>query len=445
MMEENSRGWDSGGMVLETLRKRGWCLEDTDRLKAIIDIQSALADDRSKLVDSVESELLNSDLRSIAAKSLPQPSLLRNASTFLHGPKVLQISSVRDISKSSVDEFLKNSGDRRVLRLCLTDGHYEITAVEYSHIPSIPDNVVPGTKIRLENKVAVHNGIVCLNPKVLTVLGGVVQSLYEEWEMNQKYSGFSRSSLRKLENRDTGGPPQFVKLQVGSSSDYNSSRSRKPVAVVGEAEMRPTSTADYNSSRSRKPIAVVGEAGLRPTDFQQDPNQKADANLQSKPPQERAEDKASSSSGTRPKEVVESVPVQNQAAAQKLLQKLNHPSQNDRHHRGWKHRGKGKQEDPVVFTLEEYENRKAQTKPSIKDWDLDISRDEHLARQLQNQLDLEDSRVGRGTYEDKAQDIRMSMFAYERDSDSSHQMGQGGRGRGRGRGKGRGRGRGRHG
>lgn len=72
--------------------------------------------------------------------------------------------------------------------------------------------------------------------------------------------------------------------------------------MVGEAEMRPTSTADYNSSRSCKPIAVVGEAGLRPTDFQQDPNQKADANLQSKPPQERAEDKASSSSGTRPKE-----------------------------------------------------------------------------------------------------------------------------------------------
>lgn len=70
----------------------------------------------------------------------------------------------------------------------------------------------------MENKVAVHSGIVCLTPKVLTVLGGVVQSLYDEWEMNKKYSGFSRSSLRKLENRDTGGPPQFVKLQVGSYS-----------------------------------------------------------------------------------------------------------------------------------------------------------------------------------------------------------------------------------
>lgn len=70
----------------------------------------------------------------------------------------------------------------------------------------------------MENKVPVHSGIACLNPKALTVLGGVVQSLYEEWQMNQKYSGFSRSSLRKLEDGDTGGPPPFVKLQVGSSS-----------------------------------------------------------------------------------------------------------------------------------------------------------------------------------------------------------------------------------
>lgn len=70
----------------------------------------------------------------------------------------------------------------------------------------------------MENKVAVHSGIACLNPKVLTVLGGVVESLYEEWQMNKKYSVFSRSSVRQLEDRDTGGPPPFVKLQVGSSS-----------------------------------------------------------------------------------------------------------------------------------------------------------------------------------------------------------------------------------
>ena len=89
-MAESSNDSESSGTLLETLRRRGWCLEDTDQLKATIAIQSALAQDSSKVLDSVESELLNSDLRSIGAKSLPDPSLLRNPSFFLHGPKVLQ-------------------------------------------------------------------------------------------------------------------------------------------------------------------------------------------------------------------------------------------------------------------------------------------------------------------------------------------------------------------
>lgn len=63
-----------------------------------------------------------------------------------------------------------------------------------------------------------RNGILCLNPKVITVLGGVVQSLYEEWQMNQKYSGFSRTSVQLSNDGDTGGPPQFEKLHVGAPS-----------------------------------------------------------------------------------------------------------------------------------------------------------------------------------------------------------------------------------
>ncbi|OIV98224.1 hypothetical protein TanjilG_18763 [Lupinus angustifolius] len=420
-MEENLNPRESASTLLETLTRRGWCLENTEQLKAIIVIQSALAHDSSKVVDSVESELLNSDLRSIGAKSLPDPSHLRNTSS-IHGPKILQISSVRDISKSSVDDIPRNSGGHRLLRLCLTDGHSEITAVEYSHIPFIPDIV-----IRLENKVVVHSGIVCLGPKVLTFLGGEVQPLYEEWQMNKKYSGFSRSSLRRLEDRDTGGPPPFVKLQVGSSSGNvnHNSRSSKPTAVGGEAEMRPKSVQQNTNPK---------------TDI-------LDGSLKSKLPPERAEDKPGSS-GTRPKEVVESVPVQNQAAAQKLLQKLNHPNQDGRYAKGRKYRGKGKEEDEVVFTLEEYENRKAEAKSSNKDKVLDVSNDEDLAWKLQNQFNLEDSRAQQGSHGAEAQDIRMSMFSFERDTDESHHVRggrSGGRSRGRGRGRGGGRGRGRHG
>jgi len=107
-------------MVFETLRQRGWCLEDTDELKAIIAIQSAVADEPSKVLHSVESELLNSDLRSIGAKSLPQPSLLRNASSVLHGPKVLQaIPSIQTIGLLNFNLFFCcNSLSDNCLRLC---------------------------------------------------------------------------------------------------------------------------------------------------------------------------------------------------------------------------------------------------------------------------------------------------------------------------------------
>lgn len=47
------------------------------------------------------------------------------------------------------------------------------------------------------------------------MIGGVVPSLHEEWQMNKKYSGFSRSSLRLTQDSDGSGPPPFEKLQVG--------------------------------------------------------------------------------------------------------------------------------------------------------------------------------------------------------------------------------------
>lgn len=78
----------------------------------------------------------------------------------------------------------------------------------------------------MEDKAVIRNGIVCLNPKVLTLLGGLVQPLYEEWQMNQKYSGFSRSSLRLSQESDTGGPPPFEKLQIEASSHQFAQRGR---------------------------------------------------------------------------------------------------------------------------------------------------------------------------------------------------------------------------
>ena len=91
--------------------------------------------------------------------------------------------------------------------------------------------------------------------------------------------------------------------------------------------------------------------------------------------------------------VVEAAPVQNQAAARKLLQKMSTQNQDSRYSRGRKFRGKERQEESEVFTLEEWEKRKAGAKPSITASSADVRRDEELAWQLQNQFDSEDSHV----------------------------------------------------
>lgn len=92
--------------------------------------------------------------------------------------------------------------------------------------------------------------------------------------------------------------------------------------------------------------------------------------------------------------VSEAVPVQNQAAAQKLLQKMSQVVPEDRRGRGHRFKGKGKEEDAQVFTLDEWEKRKAiGSKPAAESYVHDTSRDEELARQLQEQLDLEDLHV----------------------------------------------------
>lgn len=91
-----------------------------------------------------------------------------------------------------------------------------------------------GWQVRLEKKIPMHNGIVCLNPKVVTLIGGVVPSLYEEWQMNKKYSGFSRS-LRLSNESDGVGPPPFEKLQVGVS--------RRP--LIGQGKFYISSTKSF--------------------------------------------------------------------------------------------------------------------------------------------------------------------------------------------------------
>lgn len=242
--------------------------------------------------------------------------------------------------------------------------------------------------------------------------------------MSQKYSGFSRTSLRLSQNDNGSGPPPFEKLQIGVHSSQ--------VTRFQVSHDLPESTMKYSSDKSvGRQEAMnhghhVGNKGLQSNITNTDKGAH-DPNMVSSG--EKTEDKPCSSEA-RPKEVSEAVPVQNQAAAQKLLQKMSQPADGDRHLRGHRHRLKGKHEEQQVFTLDEWERRKgSNSNYTMRKQIQDISRDEELARQLQNQLDLEDFH---GKPENaEAERIRMSMFNFGGAEERRDEP----RGRGRGRGR----------
>ncbi|KAM3013055.1 hypothetical protein FF2_025964 [Malus domestica] len=81
-----------------TLRSKWWCFGDLEQVKAMILTHSALPDDTRTVVNTVQAELTNMDLKSISARSLPDPHAISKSSHIL-GPKVLQNAWVRDVGK----------------------------------------------------------------------------------------------------------------------------------------------------------------------------------------------------------------------------------------------------------------------------------------------------------------------------------------------------------
>ncbi|MQL89498.1 hypothetical protein Taro_022086 [Colocasia esculenta] len=419
--------------LLQTLISRGWHFRDAGGMRALIRSTASSGGgdrDASRLLGAVEAELLNMDLRSFGGKSLPDPSATK------------KLSQLQD-----------SQCHRRLLRFSLTDGQTEVIAIEYAPIPSISEGVISGTKVLLENKIAVHNGILCLNSKVITILGGLVQSLFDEWQMSQKYSGFSRSTFKLSQNNEGVGPPPFEKLQLEArcSQPHNlrGKRTRTwticsllaPTLRDSQSIAKDFLPQNSNVREAKKHNAPVLEAKTQFSDSKVETDQKMGSATGS-------EDQ-SNSSEPRPREVIEALPVQNQAAAQKLLQKMNQSVHDNRHHRGPKYRGKGKQEETAVFTLDEWERRKASAINMTGTSEIhDVSRDEELAWQLQNQLDMEDGYINAEHFQMErfqdtdAEQIKMSMFNYGRTgemNDGRNESGRRGRGRGRWRGRGRGR------
>ena len=169
-----------------------WCLSETPNLNKI------------KLVESVRSQWLDTDIRTEGVQSRPQisPNAMHPDSLKpppLQGPVVLQVCEAIDVSKPAYNQLqilnkidnqnLEICADRtqvkswqpppptRTLKLKLSDGFRTIDALEFERCSDLKDPVPLGLKLSLKNETEIRRGTLMLRPKNLNVLGGVVEEM----------------------------------------------------------------------------------------------------------------------------------------------------------------------------------------------------------------------------------------------------------------------------
>lgn len=145
------------------------------------------------------------DLREIGGGFAPASKDSINANV------VLQILKVRNVSAPKSNEDSKAAP--KMLKIQLTDGQTLYTAVEIDNIPSLTINTPPGTKVTkvkclmdmkyqhyhfcsqvlLKNgPIKIAHGMLLLNSKNIDVLGGMVASLVEKWEVNRSLAKYAK-------------------------------------------------------------------------------------------------------------------------------------------------------------------------------------------------------------------------------------------------------------
>ncbi|CAH2223929.1 tudor domain-containing 3 [Pelobates cultripes] len=210
---------------------------------------------------------LNTDLRTIGKNFLPS-DINGGKVEKVNGPCVLQIQKIRNISAPKDHE--ESQAAPRMLRLQMTDGHTNCTAVEFRYLSKLSLNTPPGTKIKLLGTVEVKNGCLLLDDTNTVVLGGEVEHLIEKWELQRSLSKHSRSNIGT-----EGGPPPFVpfgqqRISV-TSVDSKELDSRKTLQVsnatktVGENDefekQRTAAIAEVAKSKETKTFGGGGNAG----------------------------------------------------------------------------------------------------------------------------------------------------------------------------------------
>ncbi|CAN6472523.1 unnamed protein product [Victoria cruziana] len=129
-----------------------------------------------EVADLCLKQYLFADFNSAAAGGLP-PNIPMLHGVEIGGPFILQVDEIVNVGSPLRDRYKEaSSGNKRCLKLSMTDGIQRVFGIEYRPIKDLKVLAPAGLKVAVQN-VHVRRGLLMLVAEVLEVLGGSVEYL----------------------------------------------------------------------------------------------------------------------------------------------------------------------------------------------------------------------------------------------------------------------------
>ncbi|XP_058835900.1 tudor domain-containing protein 3 [Topomyia yanbarensis] len=252
--------------LLEQLRNQGWHLMQTGLARLLEGTNGSIdAKQAIKLA-------LDIDLREIGGGALASITARGNKSDSIEGNIVVQILKIRNISAPKANEESKAAP--RLLKLTLTDGQIQYSALEGEHVPSVSLDTPPGTKIYLKNgPIKISQGLLILNANNIAILGGKVPALVEKWELGRAMAKYAKGGRMQL---SASGPPPWIAFGQKIQQNLPNDRNFKSLQVKEKDESKEN--AEFTALRNDA-IAEATKLGTKKT-FGGGAKQMVDANVQ---------------------------------------------------------------------------------------------------------------------------------------------------------------------
>lgn len=253
--------------MLEQLQNQGWYLLPAG-LERLLEGATGTNVDLKQATKLA----LDTDLREIGGGAFASLSTRGTKTETIDGNIVVQILKIRNISAPKANEESKVAP--RLLKLTLTDGQTQYSAIEGEPISSISLDTPPGTKIYLKNgPIKISQGLLILNGNCVSVLGGKVSALVEKWELGRTMAKYAKGGRLQF---SASGPPPWIAF--GQKIQQNLPHDKNFKSLQTKEKDESKENAEFNALRNDA-IAEATKLGTKKT-FGGGAKQMVDANVQ---------------------------------------------------------------------------------------------------------------------------------------------------------------------